>query len=522
MASVVALLRKAERNGVRVELGDDGEVKVRATDAQKDLVDQLRPRKAEILSYLSGVVSEADELPPAPIPRQTSDLGNAERFAAQHGGKVRYIHAWDKWLVYSGSRWEIDVDGSVMRLAKETARSIYHEAAGVLDEGLSDELSKWAKTSQSRARLESMLQLAKSEQPIPISHESLDSDPWLLNFHNGTVDLRNGRLRPHDRGDLLTKTTGIEYPDEPGVDAILWRDFLNTIFAGDVELIRYLQRLMGSALPGVVMEHVLPIFYGHGANGKSVFIETVMAALGEYAMKAPAGLLMAQRGERHPTELCDLFGMRLVAVTETGAGQKLDERLVKEVTGGDTIRARRMREDFWQFKPSHTLVMVTNHKPIVRGTDYGIWRRLRLVPFTVTIPPEQQDKRLPERLRCELPAILRWMVEGCVEWQRTGLSDPIQVMAATDAYKTESDTFAEWFKECMIAEPSAVCRASEAFASYQKWGEDNGERNLLGRRGFGERMGERIDGKLMNNGTWYQGVGLLEHPKSDGYGSTEA
>lgn len=277
-------------------------------------------------------------------------------------------------------------------MAKEVADAIYKEAALQEDPDQQESLAKWAKTSHSCIRLEAMLSLAKSEQPIPISHESLDSDPWLINCENGTVDLRTSELRPHSAGDLLTKSTGVEYAVDAGDEPILWLDFLATIFRGDAELIGFLRRLMGSALPGEVIEHLLPIFYGGGANGKSVFIETAMAAMGEYAMKAPAGLLMASRGERHPTELADLYGARLVAITETGDGQRLDERLVKETTGGDTIRARRMREDFWQFKPSHLSVLVTNHQPIVRGTDNGIWRRLRLVPFTVTIPEADQDR----------------------------------------------------------------------------------------------------------------------------------
>jgi putative DNA primase/helicase len=227
--------------------------------------------------------------------------------------------------------------------------------------------------------------------------------------------------------------------------------------------------------------------------------------MGDYAMKAPAGLLMRSHGERHPTELADLHGRRLVAVSETEEGRRLDERLVKEVTGGDTIRARRMREDFWEFEPSHQVVLVTNHKPVVRGTDNGIWRRIRLIPFTVTIPTEKEDKQLKEKLKRELPLILKWIAEGCIEWQRSGLRDPSQVMAATSSYKTESDTFALWFDGHMKVEPRGTIKASMAWECYQKWCETYEEKAMTARR-FGERMAEKIVGKRSSNGTWYDGV----------------
>jgi putative DNA primase/helicase len=364
--------------------------------------------------------SPAGDSTPGRIP--LTDLGNAERFVAQHGAKVRFVYQWSKWLVWSGKRWEIDDSGAVMRLAKRTTKSIYSEAAKSVKSEDADKVAAWAKSSQSPARLEAMVELAKSELPIPISHEALDADPWLWNFENGTVDLRSGKLQPHDRGDLLTKSTGIDFPTEPGEDTPLFSEYLGTTFANDQELIGYQQRLMGAAAVGAQIEHICPIFYGTGANGKSVYTSTMQAVFGDYAMQAPPGLLMTQKGDRHPTELADLFGKRLVIISETRDGQRLDEGLVKSVTGGDKIRARRMREDHWEYFPSHLPVVVTNHRPIVRGNDHGIWRRLRLVPFTVTIPPEKQNKKLTTELRAELPGIAKWVVEGCRKWQADGLT----------------------------------------------------------------------------------------------------
>jgi putative DNA primase/helicase len=441
---------------------------------------------------------------PQDAPRLT-DMGNAERFALQHGDSVRYCYAWEKWLVWSGKRWRIDDSGEVVRLAKDTARAIYREAADCTDRADAKIVCQWAHASQSSLRLEAMLKLAKSERPIPASHDSFDNHPWLLNCENGTIDLQTGKVLPHDPADMLTKTTGVAYPTEPGDDAVIWTDFLWTVFDGDAELIAFVQRLFGSALVGQQIEHLLPILHGSGANGKSVFTGTIEAALGEYAMTAPAGLLMVKRNEGHPTELADLFGKRLVIISETKDGQRLDEGLVKSVTGGDTIRARRMREDFWQFTPSHTAVVVTNHKPRVQGTDNGIWRRLRLVPFEVTIPKAQQDKQLPEKLRSEMPAVLRWLVAGCLAWQREGLAEPGKVLAATDGYREESDVFGRWFAETMEVNPQGECKAGAVFDLFKRWCDAEGERELSP-QAFRSRMNDRIAGKRSSNGTWYLGV----------------
>ncbi|QDS97705.1 DNA primase family protein [Adhaeretor mobilis] len=443
-------------------------------------------------------------------PVSLTDTGNGERFAAQHGHCVKYVHPWNKWLVWDDSRWQFDHSGQIHRRAKATARSIYNEASQFGDKEEQKAVAQWAYGSQSKSRLENMLYLARSEQPIPLDHADLDADGWLLNCDNGTVDLHTGVLKAHNPGDLLTKSTGVEYSDHPGADAVLWTDTLDTIFARDTELIGFVQRLLGSALVGEVHDHILPIFYGSGANGKSVLIETAMAAMGDYSMKAPAGLLVARRNESHPTELADLYRTRLVAITETGDGQRLDERLVKELTGGDTIRARRMREDFWQFAPSHLALMVTNHKPIVRGVDYGIWRRLRLVPFEVTIPEEKQDRQLSQKLRAELPAILKWMVQGCLDWQKQGLAAPPQVMAATDDYKAESDTFGLWFEERCTAGERFQCKASQSFTNYKQWADENNER-AMNQRKFGERIGERFTKERRNDGFHYVGFSLDSH-----------
>lgn len=442
-------------------------------------------------------------------PRALTDLGNGERFAARYGGQVRYVAAWDKWLLWNGRRWVPDNTAEVMRLAKFTAKAIHAEAAIAEDEDRQKEITKFAFSSQSRSRLEAMLALAKSEPPIAIAYSSLDADPWLLNCENGTVCLRTGELRPHDPGDLITKSTGIDYAADAGDDPVLWADFLHTIFAADRELIRFVQRLLGVSLIGEQKEHLFPIAYGSGANGKSVLFGVVQDALGEYAITAAPNLFTVKRGDSHPTELADLHGRRLAVLNETQDGARLNEGLIKSITGGDRIKARRMREDFWEFAPSHTAYLVTNHRPVVSGTDYGIWRRLRLLPFTVTIPAEQQDRDLPEKLRSEGPAILRWMVQGCLDWQREGLGEPAAVKVATEGYRAESDTVGRWLEECCTVNLEVTAKASDLLESFNSWAAKVHEREAS-QRWLGQRLGERGFAKVKGReGVKYAGIGLL-------------
>src|SRR5215213_6238174 len=353
--------------------------------------------------------------------RTRTDYGNAERFVDEHGGSVCWCGPWRKFLVYDGRHWVRDDTGEVERLMKSTVRRIYAEAAEAEDSQERKAIADHAKRSESAKRINDALRLARSEPGIPIVPRQLDADPWALNVLNGTVDLRTGKLRPHDREELITKLAPVEY--DPDAKAPNFEAFLARILPSEA-LRRFVQRAIGYAAAGVVSEEVLVILYGVGANGKSTLVNVVMEALGDYATKASP-----------PTELADLFGARFVASVETDEGRRLAEDLVKQLTGRDPIKARRMREDFWQFDPPHTLFLATNHRPEVKGTDYAIWRRLKLVPFEITIPGAEQDKGLPEKLREELPGILARIVRGCREWQREwqrdGLGEPAEVRSAT-------------------------------------------------------------------------------------------
>nr|WP_261360804.1 phage/plasmid primase, P4 family [Aeoliella straminimaris] len=421
------------------------------------------------------------------------------------GMHFRYVGTWNKWLVWEGGRWRRDDTAAVHRLAQSTVRAIFDEARDEPDDARRNSLAKWALSSQSNGRLESMIKIAATQPEIAIHHDELNRHPHLLNCQNGVVDLRTGDLLPHDPHHLLTQTTGLDYPTE-SVSPELWLETLGTIFAGDTSMVQFVQRLFGLGVLGEVVEHLLAIFHGAGANGKSLVVETAMGAMGDYAVKAPRDFCIASKHEQHPTAIADLYSRRLVVITETGDGQRLDEALIKELTGGDTLRARRMREDYWQFTPSHLALMVTNHQPMVKGTDNGIWRRLKMVPFDVVIPPEKQDPELPRKLKAEWPKILRWMVDGYLDYQRRGLDPPAAVQEATNAYRSEMDSFGVFINECCTLGQGLLAKG--LYKSYSNWCDQRGEKPVAGKT-FAKRM-DTTPGisSYRSNGTVYEGIGL--------------
>jgi putative DNA primase/helicase len=416
----------------------------------------------------------------------STDQGNAERLADRHGANLRYCYPWGKWLVYDGTRWRVDDRGAVMRLAKDTARSVFEEAKEAPDDEAAKRLGKWAITSQSEGKIKSMISLAQSEPGIPVLPEEMDISKDLLNVLNGTIDLRTGELRDHRREDLITKIAPVEYV--PGAAAPTWDATLERALPS-AEVRGFFKKLCGYAFSGDTSEHVLPVLYGTGANGKSTVLNALLAAAGDYGTQAAPDLLIAKKGS-HPTELADLFGMRFVASIEVEDGRRLAESLVKQLTGGDRVKARKMRQDFWEFEPSHKVFMAVNSKPEVRGNDTAIWRRIRLIPFTETIPPAEQDKGLPKKLRSELGGILAWAVEGCLEWRREGLQAPEEVRKATGQYRSEMDVVGAFLQdECEIGhghkEPFTTL-----YKRYEEWCEEGGERAET-RRKFNARLKER-------------------------------
>jgi putative DNA primase/helicase len=490
------------------------------------------PRRGWLLDAASkDGARRSSRLPRADLPKEgppseeaafehekLTDLGNAKRLVRQHGQDIRYVSSWKKWLNWDGRRWTIDCASvSVMRRAKDTARGIYLEAASLTDKTDRSEAARWATQSESVARLEAMVKLASSETAIEVLPEDLDGDPWLLNCPNGTVDLRTGKLRPHRREDLITKLCPVEF--DASAECPVWKAALDLVFDGNPNLIGYWQRLCGMILTGVVREQVLPILHGTGENGKSTLLNCLMGMIGsDYAMKAPPRFLMARRGEAHPTELADLFGKRLVVAIETGEEGRINETLVKELTGSDPIRTRRMREDFWQFNPTHKLLLCTNHKPVIKGTDHAIWRRIHLIPFTVRIPADLKDKRMPEKTARDWPGILAWCVQGCLAWQRSegGLEPPSEVQEATKNYRQDEDVLARFLDESCYVNldaPQLRVKAIDLFRTYCLWAEGSKEYPITQKR-FGEAMTERGFKRFTSNGTWYEGIGLRQKENS--------
>jgi len=449
--------------------------------------------------------------PQPPRGYNLTDLGNSERFVRDHGEDVRYCYPWGKWLIWNGARWERDDAGRVHRLAKATVRSIYREASDTEDEDRRKALAKHAARSEGADKIKAMLELVRSE--VPAAPDELDGDPWLLNAENGTVDLRTGELREHRREDLITKLVLVEYDADAAAPS--WEAFLERVLPGE-ELRRFVQRAAGYSATGDTSEQVMLINHGGGANGKSTFQEALAAALGDYSMRAPTEMLMAKRAGGVPNDVARLKGARFVAASETEEGRRLAESLVKDLTGQDTISARFMRAEWFDFKPTHKLWLSTNHKPEIRGTDPAIWRRIRLIPWAVTIPPGEQDRKLAEKLREELPGVLAWIVCGCLEWRREGLQAPAEVRKATAGYRSEMDVLGDFLVDrCHRGERLQVGK-DELYKAYQMWSEDAGERTETKRK-FGMLLKERgvEDGRnTERTKRIWKGVGLSASARS--------
>jgi len=439
-----------------------------------------------------------------------TDLGNSKRLVKMYQGNIRYCHVWKKWLVWDKERgiWQVDENGRILRLAKEVVRNIYKEASVITDEKKREIIAKWAVNSESVQRLQAMVKLAESEEGVPVSPAEMDSDTWLLNCTNGTINLRTGKLKDHDKSDLITKTILVEY--KPEADCPIWIDFLEKIMNWNYDLIPFLQRAIGYSLTGNTSEQCLFLLYGIGSNGKSTFLNSISALLGDYSQSASFDSFLIKKHNTNSNDLARMRGSRFISAVEAEGEKRLAEVLIKQLTGGDTITARFLFGEFFEFQPQFKLWLAANHKPTIKGTDHAIWRRIKLIPFNVTITEEEIDRDLEEKLMKELPGILAWIVQGCVEWQNGGLQTPDDVKGATNDYRNEMDEIGIFLTECCILNNTVKVNPTVLYDAYKKWCEDTGE-TMLSQRAFGTRLTERGLKASQSGGKRFRcGVGLLE------------
>ena len=416
-----------------------------------------------------------------------TDLGNAKRLVIAWGEDIRYCHATKKWFFWTDKNWAMDQTGMVLRLAKSTVRAILIEAAAAINDAERKTVVAHEQKSEGEARLRAMVSLAQSEPGIPIQLRDLDSDPMLLNVGNGTLDLATGALVPHDRKDLITKMVPVDY--DPKATCPMWDKFLAEILP-DPSLVEFVQRAFGYTLTGHALEHVLFLLHGFGANGKSTFLEVLRFVFGDYAATADFGTFLAQKGQPIRNDIARLHGARMVTAVESGAGKRLAENIVKALTGGDTVAARFLYGEHFEFVPVFKLWLATNHKPRIIGTDEAIWRRIRLIPFSVTIPKQNRDHTLPAQLKAEAPGILNWALAGLRDYQTHGLGEPDCVNQATQEYRQDQDVLSHFMDAKVIVDPDSEVRAGELYRVYKGWAEESGE-YVISERDFSAAMTEQ-------------------------------
>jgi putative DNA primase/helicase len=438
----------------------------------------------------------------------------ARSIARRERHRLRYVLGQRKFIVFDGKRWKPDEGPIVDDIIRRTTEDLFTEA-DVLGDEISArdaaEITTFIKAQNSAQGMAGIKRFLPSDPGIAIAADELDRDTALLNLLNGTVDLREEKLLRHDPSMMLTRLIELEY--DRAATCPTWERVLCDVFP-DAELRDHIQKLVGYFVTGSVREHKLFIFWGCGANGKSLIVETIRAMLGEYATAGAPDLLM-QKGDAHPTEIADLAGRRFVPCMETEENRRLAEARVKLLTGGDTLSARRMKQDFWTFTPQHKLVLCTNHKPELRGTDNGIRRRLHLVPFVRTFTEAEQDKALPNKLRAELPGILAWAVRGAKRWATEGLGEPECVRAATADYIDSQDVIGNFIGESCVTGSWARVRATALYELFDRWCNANGETAISQRR-FGQSITERGYQKRTNNGVWYLGIAIRDTDATEG------
>lgn len=467
--------------------------------------------KKDVMSELPAAAA-AEGAKVIPLGFKLTDLGNSERLVARFRDRIRYCPTRKKWLTYDSKRWAWDETGELVRLGKTTVRGIYEECSVCHDDEVRKATAKHAKDSEKAARVQAMITLAQSEPGIPVLLHELDADPWLLNANNGTIDLHTGKLRQHNRGELITKTTGVDY--SPDATSELWDRVLHDATGGDVELASYLQRVAGYSLIGEPLERAFFFLFGPPGTAKSTLVEALHTALGDYVHSAAfeTWLVQANVGGNRG-DLVRLFGARLVTSVEVRAGARWDEALIKRITGGDEIVAAAKFEAEVSFRPGFTLLLAANDAPSAREDDAGLWARLRRIPLTAQIPPARQDPTIKTKLRQpeHAAAVLAWAVAGCLAYQRGGLGSCSAVEVSTNAYRAENDQWSEYLEDCCVLDPTGRVTRAELRESYERWGKETGRRKLLTAKEIASRLREKGCQDVKVKGTLYwEGIRLRD------------
>lgn len=466
---------------------------------------------AEAHQLIDRVYQEqAGETPPT-TPFNLTDSGNAEYFVSLFGDQVRYDHLRGRWLQWGTHCWRPETDGHIVRLALKAARTRYKAAVSVADLELREKIAKWAISSEQRAKLEASIAIAESLKPIADSGERWDRDGWLFCVQNGVVDLRSGQLRPGRPEDMVTQQSPVTF--EPGAKAPRWEQFLDQVTGGNGELKSYLQRGVGYSLTAETKGQVWFFLYGLGSNGKTTFTMTIRRLMGDYGVRIDSDDLMIKEkkasGSSPKEGVADTRGKRFAVASEVQDGKRLDIGLLKDMSGQDSIKARRLYEHEQEFLPTHKLWMFGNHKPIITDTTHAAWRRLKLIPFAFKVPENEIDPDLQAKLDAELPGILNWAIAGCLEWQRENFNEPGVVTDAVAAYRHDSDLLADFIEDCCILEHMATASKSEMKDAYEQWCKENGQ-EPISRNTFKTRLIEKGvgEGRAGKRGRFWTGIRL--------------
>jgi putative DNA primase/helicase len=441
-----------------------------------------------------------------------TDTGNAERLVARYGADLRYCHPQKSWYTWDERRWVADRRGHVMDLAKNIARALYAEAAEIEKQTDREACAEFARKCESTERKKAALVSAQSEAGVPVLPEEFDADSFLLNCLNGTVDLRTGELHPHRRDNLITRLSPTKY--DAAARSELWERFLDEATGGDPEMQDFLQRAVGYSLTGDVSEEVLFFVHGPGGTGKSTFLEAIRTVLGDYAKSADFESFIQRRdagGVRN--DIAELAGRRFVVSIEVDEGKKLAEGLVKLLTGGDTVRARFLYQEAFDFLPQFKLWLAANHAPKVKHNDSAMWRRILRIPFEQGRPKDKRDPSVKARLkdlRESGPAILAWAIEGCLRWRESGLNVPEVVVDATEEYRSDMDPLRDFVAECCVLHPQAWVSAAQVRQVYEQFCRENGEKRPLGPRDFADGLKARgCTRERRHAGHGWLGIGLV-------------